>query len=247
MTPSAPTAPVLPGAIILGTDTGAGKTTFATALLRLAHRLGLRPVPHKPVETGCQPTPDDALRLLSASHRTDLSLLDVCPVQLSLPVAPALAAEAAELTLRPAALAGVARDLAGRGNFLVVETAGGLLSPYGPRFTCADLAAALPLPIILVAPNRLGTINHACLAMAELARRHLHLAAFILVDTSPDSTPDRPHNGRLIADQTGILPLLTLPFLVQPDPDQLADALSARIAVPDLFLRLGVPALAARP
>jgi dethiobiotin synthetase len=242
-----PTSP--PGAVILGTDTSAGKTTFACALLRLAHRLSLRPVPHKPVETGCSPEPNDSLRLLLASHNPAIRLRDVCPIQLASPVAPAVAASAAGLSLILSDLATTALGFASGGNFLVVETAGGLLSPYGPRFTSADLAAALHLPIVLVAPNRLGTINHTCLALSELARRQLPVAALVLVDTTPEPTPDRPHNAALIAAQTGVLPLATLPFVPDLDPEHLADALAAQVPPADLFSRLGVlapPSLPAR-
>jgi dethiobiotin synthetase len=233
--------------VIVGTDTAAGKTTFACALLRLAHRLSLAPVPYKPAETGCTPEPDDALRLLLASSRQDLTPIDICPLQFPAPVAPALAASLAGLTLRPADMLHSAHLLARRGQFLVVETAGGLLSPYGPRFTSADLAAALALPIVLVAPNRLGTINHTALALAELTRRRLPPAALILVDVSAHATPDRPHNADLIAAQTGIRALVTLPFVPGAHPDLLADALAAQIDPGALFSLFGASELLVQP
>ena len=240
MTAPSPGARPGPGVVILGTDTAAGKTTFACALLRLADRLALAPVPYKPVETGCTPNPDDALRLLYASRARGLTTRDVCPIQLPAPVAPALAATLAGLTLRSADMVHAALLLARRGHFLVVETAGGLLSPYGPGFTSADLAADLALPIVLVAPNRLGTINHTALAIGELTRRRLALAALILVDTSAQRTPDQPHNPDLIAAQTAVRALATLPFVPGADPDLLADALAAQVAPAALFRRFGV-------
>jgi dethiobiotin synthetase len=230
----------LRGVVVVGTDTGAGKTTFSVALLRLARRNGLEPVPHKPVETGWDERASDAAALLRAAERPELDLADVCPIRLPLPVAPVLAAAAVGRTLDAMTLAATARLLATRGNYLLVETAGGLLSPYGPRFTTADLAAELDLPIALIARNGLGTINHTCLAIAELQRRKLPPAILVLVDTAPTVTPDRPHNGRLIAEQTGVVPLVTLPFVAGLDPDQLADALEAQIAPGELFARLGV-------
>jgi dethiobiotin synthetase len=229
-----------PGVVVLGTDTAAGKTTFSTALLRLAHRVGLVPVPHKPVETGWNPEVNDAMRLLVASSHGDLSIADVCPLRFPDPIAPSIAAATAGLTLTAAALVATARRLALRGNFLVVETAGGVLSPYGPAFTSADLAAALALPVVLVARNGLGTINHTALAIAELTRRRLPIAALVLVDTTPEPTPDRPHNKALIAEQTGVTALATLPYQPGADPDRLADALAAVIPPLELLARLGV-------
>jgi dethiobiotin synthetase len=236
MTKSAP----LPGVVILGTDTSAGKTTLSCAILRLAARAGYRPVPHKPVETGWAPGANDSLRLLTASTRGDLTLTDVCPLRFALPVAPELAAAAAGLTLTSASITAAARRLARRGNFLLVETAGGLLSPYGPGATSADIAAELALPILLVSRNGLGTINHTCLAIAELRRRRLPLAALILVHTTPEATPDQPLNAALIAAHTGVTALLTLPFVAASDPDALADALARQPAAADLLARLAL-------
>jgi dethiobiotin synthetase len=240
-TPPAPETPsALHGVVVLGTDTGAGKTTFSTALLRLARRNGLEPFPHKPVETDWNETTSDAVALLRAAGRPELDLSDVCPIRLPLPVAPAVAAAAVGRRIDRAEVVATARRLATRENFLLVETAGGLLSPYGPRFTGLDLAEELALPIALVARNGLGTINHTCLAIGELRRRHLAPAILVLVDTAATATPDRPHNARLIEEQTGIAPLLTLPFVEGLDPDRLADALEAQIPPGDLFARLGI-------
>jgi dethiobiotin synthetase len=224
--------------LLVGTDTGVGKTAVGCALLVLARRLGLRPVPFKPAETGCDPTPSDALRLRAAAARPDLDLALVCPYQFSLPVAPALAAALGGHDLSPATLAALGADMATRGDFLLVETAGGLLTPYGPTFTGADLAAAFALPVLLVARNALGTINHTALALAELRHRALPVAGLILVETSGESTPDRPHNPRLIEALTGERALAVLPFLPAADDNQLADELARQINPAALFQRL---------
>ena len=57
----------LRGLFVTGTDTGVGKTLVATGLLRYARRVGLTPIPFKPVETGCDPKPLDALCLWRAA------------------------------------------------------------------------------------------------------------------------------------------------------------------------------------
>jgi dethiobiotin synthetase len=230
-------APVA-GLFLAGTDTGVGKTALGAALLRLALRHGRRPVPFKPAETGCQPLPHDAQLLLAASSRTDLSLDDVCPHQFRPPVAPA--AVALERPLRLSGLLTHARDLATRGDFLLVESAGGLLSPYAPDFTGADLAAALGLPILLVARNALGTVNHTALALSELHHRRLPLAGVVLMTVSATITPDQPHNLRLIEAVSGVRPFAVLPHLPGADPDQLADALAAQVPRTELATRLAL-------
>jgi dethiobiotin synthetase len=112
---------------------------------------------------------------------------------------------------------------------ILVESAGGLLSPLTSTETNVDLAAKLGLPILLVARNGLGTINHTSLSIGELRRRGLNIAALILVDTDGKDTPDRRDNARVIAALTGIVPIGTFPFVkkggVVDEDDELALAL----------------------
>jgi dethiobiotin synthetase len=235
MIPAAPLA----GVFLVGTDTGAGKTAVGCALLRLALRHGRRPVPLKPVETGCVPDPEDALRLLSASGRTDLPLSLVCPYRFPTPVAPAQAAAEAGLRLTRELLLATVTQAIPHGDFLLVESAGGLLSPYAPDFTGADLAAISGLPLLLVARNALGTINHTALAVSELRRRGLPLAGLILAEVTPEPSPDRPQNAALIEAVCGERALATLPFIPGAQPDRLADELARQIPAERLLARFG--------
>jgi dethiobiotin synthetase len=230
--------PAVPGLFLAGTDTGVGKTAFGAALLRLGLRHGRRPVPFKPAETGCDPLPRDAQLLLAASSRSDLSLDDVCPHRFRSPVAPAAAA--VDRPLQLSSLLTHARALATRGDFLLVESAGGLLSPYAADFTGADLAAALGLPILLLARNALGTVNHTALAVSELRHRRLPLAGVVLMTVSATITPDQPHNLHLIEAVSGVRPFAVLPHVPGADPDQLADALAAQVSRTELAMRLAL-------
>jgi dethiobiotin synthetase len=231
------------GLLITGTDTGVGKTTVARGLLALARRCGLALVPFKPAETGFEAATSDAAKLLEASGRSDLSLADVCPFPLPEPLAPSVAARLAGIALAPAVLVNAARLMASRGSALLVEGAGGLLTPYGPAFTAATLAELLAIDVLLVAANRLGAINHTALAVSELRRRRLRCAGLILVDTSPDATPDRPFNASEIAASCGIVPLGTLRYCPPPaTADEIAEALLADVRLDGLLAGTLVPA-----
>ncbi len=236
--PSPP--PIRPsrGVFVAGTDTAVGKTAVACALLRCARRRGFVPVGFKPVETGCSPLPQDALALRAAAGRDDLALSDVCPYPLVPSLAPAAAALVTGSALVRGDLLACAARVRARGDFFVVEGAGGLLSPYTPDTTAADLAAALDLPVLLVARNGLGTINHTALAVAELRRRGLALAGVVLVDTTAEASPDRAHNAHFIEAATGVRPLCTLGHVPARDPDALADEFERRIDVGALLASL---------
>ncbi len=190
---------------------------------------GHRPAPLKPVETGADPRPLDAIRLRSAAGREDLPLSIVCPVSLPDPVAPAAAAKAARVTITLSNLLACAANSAHHGSPLIVESAGGLLSPYAPGLTTADLAAALHLPLLLISRNALGTVNHTALAIAEIRRRALPLLGIVLVNTHPTPSPDQESNSSLIEDITGLSPLGILPYLPSREPPNLAAALRNNI------------------
>jgi dethiobiotin synthetase len=236
-------APGPRGLFVTGTDTGVGKTGVAAALLRAARRRGLRPVPFKPVETGCDPEPLDARLLAQAAGWTG-PLTDVCPHPLRLPAAPALAARAEDVRLDIEALAAQGLALAARGDFLVVEGAGGLLVPYAAGATTVDLALRLGLPVVVVARTALGTINHTALTVREARRSGLEIAGVILNKTTPTADPHEPANAELIRSLIGLAPLGSLPYLsadARADPDRLADALAGAIDPRALARLLSLP------
>jgi dethiobiotin synthetase len=229
-------ARISPGLFIVGSDTGVGKTTVASGLARLARRRGRVVVPYKPVETGCAPDPLDALRLLNAAQ-APTTLAETCPFPLKLPAAPAAAAAAEGIRLDIDDLAARAAALATRGDFLLVEGAGGLLAPYAPGHTNADLVERLGLPILVVGRTALGTINHVALTVRELRHRGLEIAGLLLVRTTSSIEPHEQWNDRLLEDTVGLRPNATLPFLPGPvlaNADFLADAL--RDLIPEYIL-----------
>jgi dethiobiotin synthetase len=230
------------GLFVTGTDTGVGKTVISVALLRLAHRRGLRPIPFKPAETGCDPHAADARALWLAAGRP-VPEGEVCLYALRLPAAPAQAAAAEGVRIDPERITDQASALATKGDVLIVEGAGGLLVPYVPGVTCAELAARARLPLLVVARTALGTVNHTALTLREAARASLQVAGVILNRTTEAPQPHEAGNADLIAELTGRRPLGTLPWLPADraaDPDALADALLSSIGDPavDELLRV---------
>jgi dethiobiotin synthetase len=68
----------------------------------------------------------------------------------------------------------------------VVEGAGGVLVPLGPRADMLDLAAAFDLPVLLVVGIRLGCLNHALLSALAIAARGLPLVGWIANRIDPE-------------------------------------------------------------
>lgn len=189
--------------LVTGTDTGVGKTFVACALAMALRARGLRVAVLKPVETGVTDVPEDARRLQAAAA-DPAPLDDVVPYRLRAPLAPAVAAREEGVTIdleRIAAL--VIRRTAGA-DVLLIEGAGGLLVPLVGTTTYAELAVQLALPLLLVAPNRLGTINHCTLTARVAAAARIPIRAFVLSQPSPASDPSAGTNAGVIAALTGL-------------------------------------------
>ena len=218
------------GVLVTGTDTGVGKSLASVALLHALRARGLRAVGMKPVAAGCDPTPDglrneDALALQGASDPSP-AYADVNPWALPEPTAPQLAARAAGVDVRlPPILAAHAR-LASTADVVVVEGAGGWLSPLADGIEHADLARALGLPVVLVVGLRLGCLSHARLTARAIAADGLRAAGWIGSAVDPGFARRDDYLALLRAALPG--PCLgVLPHSARPDPVALARALDA--------------------
>lgn len=181
-----------PGLFVTGTDTGVGKTFVGCALLRVWREQGLHPQPRKPVESGCPTGPDglrpeDGLSLARAAGLPDAAIEQVTPWRFPDAIAPdqAAANQGVRLTVADLAAACAADDNAPR----LVEGAGGFYSPLCADGLNADLAEALGLPVLLVAEDRLGTLNTCLLTLEALERRGLRLAGIVLNRRRADADP----------------------------------------------------------
>lgn len=171
------------GLFITGTDTGVGKTRVGSAIVHGLVARGIDVRVRKPVESGCPEVagelqPQDAASLREAAGGRE-PLIRVCAFRLRAPLSPERAAAMEGVALPLGAIAAACRDGADDG-FLVVEGAGGVLSPVADGALNVDLAIALGLPVLLVAADRLGTINHTLLAVEAITRRGLAIAGVVL-------------------------------------------------------------------
>lgn len=174
-------------AFITSTGTECGKTFVTRGLARALLQRGLDVAALKPIETGCAPDPLDAIALADACDNPELARVPGF-YRAAPPLSPyAVTLEtglAAPDLLELAQLIGTQATLR---DATLVEGAGGLLTPTSPTETLAELAVRLGSPVILVAPDRLGTISHT-LSAVESARQHrLNISLVIL--NSPESPP----------------------------------------------------------
>ncbi|HXF11322.1 MAG TPA: dethiobiotin synthase [Desulfuromonadaceae bacterium] len=196
---------------ITGTNTGAGKTVLAALCVRALRRRHINATGLKPICSGGR---DDA-RALAAAGDGALSINEVNPWHFRPPIAPLLAARTEKQTILLSDV--VAHISAVRRQFdvVVVEGAGGLLSPLGKNFDSRDLLLALRAQPIIVAPNTLGAINHLLLTVEALPKKYQVMAKLVLVaPPKPDAATGS--NPGLLAEFFDRRRIFQLPHFSNP-------------------------------
>lgn len=179
------------GLFITGNNTEVGKTYVAALIARQIVAAGIRLGVYKPAASGCrmvdgQLVAEDAVQLWEGAGRPG-TLDEVCPQKFAAPVAPHLAARAEGKELDADLLRRGAEVWHRRCDLLLVEGAGGLMSPMSDDQYVADLAYDFGYPLVVVAANRLGVINETLqtLITASVYRDGLEVAGVILNDLAP--------------------------------------------------------------
>jgi dethiobiotin synthetase len=171
---------------ITGTDTGVGKTFITNGIASAMKRRGVSVGVMKPVETGCPKKlgklmPIDAIALKKAAG-CPCPLDVVNPYRFAAPVAPSVATRLSrkKISLNKIKVAYTAHAKVHAS--MLVEGAGGLFTPLSStgKDTMADLALKLKVPVIIVAPSRLGAINHTLLTIHAAQGSRLKICGFIL-------------------------------------------------------------------
>jgi dethiobiotin synthetase len=178
------------GYFITATGTDIGKTFVARGLIR-ALRAGDRAVAAlKPVMSGFDPAEaadSDSGLLLAALGRpvTPKTIAEISPWRFAAPLAPDMAAARERRTLDMRELIRFCHAaIAAEPGVLLIEGAGGLMSPVSTDHIMLDWIVALGLPVILVAGSYLGTISHTLSALDVLARRGLEVVAVVISETA---------------------------------------------------------------
>ncbi len=196
-----------PTLFITGTDTAVGKTVLTGLLARHLRRAGWRVAALKPLCAGGR---EDALALGDAMGWS-LPLNEVNPWHFRAPLAPVLAARQERRPLRMRAVLAQLRAIRCRFEVVLIEGAGGLLSPLGEDFNARDLIAALRATPLVVCPNRLGAVNQALLVVNALPTGAAGRAQVVLVDPPQADLASRA-NRALLAECLGAQRVHRLPW-----------------------------------
>jgi len=204
------------GIFVTGTDTGIGKTMVSAALAHFLTERGLRVGVMKPVESGVDDPSalggDGALLQWASGSRDQME--EITPYRLRAPLAPAQAATKEGLFIDFSALVATARTLGERHDFLIIEGAGGLMTPISGGLLMADLAKGIGLSLLVVTTPRLGTLNHTLLTIFAAQQMEIPVAGYLInrMPTGAEEAEETaPHTLASLAsaDILGVLPEVT--------------------------------------
>jgi dethiobiotin synthetase len=224
------------GLVIVGTDTGVGKTQVTRWIAHHLTRQNVAVGICKPAVTGARHQRDgnwvwDDLEVLRSA--CPLAVTDdwICPYRWITPLSPPMADKVDSTRgyvdfpgyhSRLPSIAEYMQTLDERRKsceFLLVEGIGGILCPLTMRETFIDLACGLAMPLVVVGHLGLGTINHTLLTLAAAEAHGLRVACIVL--NRPTDRPDEiaeQTNRQALLERTEIPVLDPLPFQVEVDP-----------------------------
>jgi len=173
------------GFFVTGTDTNVGKAVITAGLLGALRNRNIDTIAIKPLQSGGILDAAFYCATVPGPYRPE-ELTSVC---LNLAVAPAVASVEEGVEINLAEVMAHYHRLANKHKMVLVEGAGGILCPLvGIKYTVADMAKEIGLPLLIVARPTLGTINHTCLTVAY-ARAMGMVVAGVIISGYPQDNP----------------------------------------------------------
>jgi dethiobiotin synthetase len=171
------------GIFITGTDTGAGKTIISGLLGRYLSDRGYSVITQKWIQTGVKRFSSDIdlhLKLMK-KRRKDIKdyLTYISSYTFRFASSPHLAASLEKRAIRIERIKKSFKFLSEKFDFVIVEGVGGVLVPFDRKRFVIDIAKELTLPVLIVAANRLGTINHTILTIEAIRRRNMDIIGIV--------------------------------------------------------------------
>lgn len=202
---------------IAGTDTGVGKTLVAGLVARELANEGLNVVTQKWVQTGCTGMSEDVLEHLAIMGQSlgdyEGFVQDMSPYVFPMAASPHLASKKHSMLVDTDKIIYAYKRLNKKYDAVVVEGAGGVMVPINEDLLMIDLVRMLDIPVILVAANKLGAINHTILSIETIRDKGLELVGVVFnqVDKNEDETILND-NPRIIQKFTGVSILVNIRY-----------------------------------
>lgn len=205
------------GLFVTGTDTDVGKTFISSLLLKSLRKQGHRVGAYKPACSGAvfqssdeSPIWEDQ-QVLSEALNHQYPPAWICPQCFLAPLAPPVAASQEKKKISEKLLLDGINIWDGEVDGVIVEGVGGWKCPLSESLTVENLAQQFGYPVLIVAAQKLGVINHTLLTIEAVRQAGLTVAGLILNQVAPGSS------DFLASNIEQILKFSDLPFVAVTD------------------------------
>lgn len=202
---------------IAGTDTGIGKTIVTGCLFRYLIEKGYSAITQKWVQTGSNSILSSDIRIHFKISKQDLNTMKeyiplILPHIFKTPFSPHLASKLENRKINIHKIKKSFRTLSVRFDFVIVEGVGGVLVPVNKNKLAIDIVKELKLPVLLVAGNKLGAINHTLLTIEALDSRKIKILGLIFNNLKEQNRIILKDNPQIIKALSGKRILGVLPY-----------------------------------
>lgn len=226
---------------ITSSGTGLGKTYLMTQLLQhdlVNHQklLGIKPIISDWSDAPKDIEKSDTGLILKAQNimSKPSNINDISPWRFTAPLTPAMAAarEGIQISLADLVLycENQQSNATKQDKRLLIEGAGGLMSPIGDTYTAVEWIQALECGLLLVVGSYLGSLSHTLTTLAACHLQKLKVVGVILSET-PQSTVSFSATAKSLEPFLSGLPLWQFPYTQAANQEVISSLYSALLNV----------------
>ena len=197
---------------ICGTDTAVGKTYFTGKIYNELLDKGINAVTQKWVQTGAKGFSPDIAQHLKMAGKTKIAVKDILalvnPYSFKRASSPHLAARLEKKKIDVQKIKSSFKKLSKMFDHVIVEGVGGALVPVNNKTLVIDIVKELKLPVIIVAANKLGAINHTLMTVEALKKRKIKILGIVFNNMQGGQDPRVLKDNPLIVSKLSGVPVL---------------------------------------
>ncbi len=206
---------------VTGTDTGVGKTVVTGLLARFLKEKSYSIITQKWIQTGSvgfSSDIDSHLKIMGCDGNDIRNYLPyVSPYIFKTSCSPHLASKIEGKRISAERIKRSFKILSREFDFVIIEGIGGALVPFNEKRLVIDIAKELDLPVLVVAQNKLGVINHVLLTIEALKNRGMKMLGIIFNNAKGENKKILADNPRIIKALSGEKILGVLPWMKNYD------------------------------
>jgi len=223
---------------ITATDTDAGKTHIASALINVLTKQGLNVAAYKPISAGCELINNELVNedayLLSTQANCGQSIKQINPIAFEKAIAPHIAAQQLNQHIDLETIIEKYHEISNlQPEVIITEGAGGWRLPLGNQQFLSEFVVRTEQQVILIVNMKLGCLNHAILTYEAIINDGLTCVGWIA--NCQNNMPYLPENITELQQHLATPLLATIPF--EKDVECVAELIDVSLIFKDSLIQ----------